>query len=85
MKLRELLDHGKNAWRDRGKPRRYRTDPTCKGKRRFADEPGVRAAGVLSIIEEHVAIGRLWCYRCRHCGGFHLTSKEQGRRWEIRP
>lgn len=77
-----VIHHGNNNWRDRGKPRKYRTDPTCKGKQRYVDEVSVRAAGVLSILERRNT-DRLWCYRCRHCMGWHLTSGNEGRRWRI--
>lgn len=78
------ITHGRNLYRDWGKPRRYRTDRTCKEKRRYPDEISVRAIGAVSI-EERRNTDRLWCYRCRHCGGWHLTSANQGKRWEIRP
>jgi hypothetical protein len=81
--LSTVLFHGRNAWRDHGKPRRYRTDETCKDKRRFTDEVGARAMGAIEI--DHIRAARLWCYHCQHCGGFHLTSKDQGKRWEITP
>jgi hypothetical protein len=79
---RRPLDHGRNAWRDRGKPRKYRTDETCKDKRRYPDEMSIRAVGAVELEERKAK--RLWCYRCRHCTGWHLTSKDQGPRWEIR-
>lgn len=72
----ELLDHGRNAWRDPGKPRRYRTDPTCKAKRRFTDEVMAHVHAVLSIEEEKNRIV-LYYYRCAHCDGWHLTHKRQ--------
>ena len=68
--------------RDRDKPRRYRTDRNCKAKRRYLSEVEVFAAGMLSIMEEQNRT-RLWCYRCRHCEGWHLTSANQGARWLI--
>jgi hypothetical protein len=77
-----MIHHGGNTWRDRGKPRTYRTDPTCKDKPRYQDEVTVRAAGAVSL-EERKNREQLWCYRCRHCRGWHLTSKNQGKRWEI--
>lgn len=73
----------RNRYRDVNKPRNYRFDPTCKGKQRFVDEMGVRAWGAIAITERKNT-DRLWCYRCHHCHGWHLTSNDQGRRWEIK-
>lgn len=72
----------RNGYWDHGKPRAYRTDPTCKGKPRFNDEVTVRAHGAVTMAERQ-NVERLWCYRCEHCRGWHLTSNNQGRRWEI--
>lgn len=79
-----LIGRDRNAWRDRGKPRTYRTDRTCKEKRRSHDEVEIRAIGAVTLAELGDPEKRLWCYRCKHCGGFHLTSKNEGTRWEIR-
>jgi hypothetical protein len=79
---RQRPDHGRNRWRDKGKPRPYRTDPTCRVKRRFTDEAAARAHAMLSIQEEKNR-WRLWVYPCRHCGGWHLTSKENGKRYLV--
>ena len=73
------VSHGRNAWRDTGKPRSYRTDQKCKAKRRFADEATARAHAMLAIEEVRNRV-ELWIYRCPHCGGWHLTHKKQGRR-----
>lgn len=72
----QQINRGRNAWRDLGKPRRYRTDNTCKGKRRFVTDPEARAAALVTIEEQGVT--RLWIYRCRHCNGWHLTSSNEG-------
>lgn len=64
------------------RPRRLRTDPTCRKKRRFSDENLARVHAMLSIQEEKNR-RRLWVYHCRHCDGWHLTSKDQGRRWLV--
>lgn len=77
------ITHGRNAWRDQGKPRTYRTDRTCQAKQRYTDEIAVRAAGSVSMVERKNR-HRLWCYRCTHCSGWHLTHSDQGARWEIR-
>jgi hypothetical protein len=77
-----MIHHGGNTWRDRGKPRTYRTDRTCKEKGRYQDEVTVRAAGAVSLAERKNR-EQLWCYLCVHCNGWHLTSKNQGKRWEI--
>lgn len=73
---RERIDHGRNAWRDEGKPRVYRTGQVCKAKRRFTDEPTARAHAMLSLEEEKNRVV-LWYYRCRHCAGWHLTHQRQ--------
>lgn len=78
-----MIHHGGNAWRDRGKPRFYRTDPTCKDKVRYTDEVSVRAAGQLSL-QERKNRAKLWCYLCKHCRGWHLTHTDQGARWMIK-
>lgn len=64
------------------RPRKRRLNPKCRAKRRYNDEPTVRAAGMVAI-EELGNTDRLWCYRCRHCSGWHLTSNNQGGRWLI--
>lgn len=73
----------RNGYRDVNKPRRYRTDRICKGKNRFVDEVSARAVGAVTMVERKTP--RLWCYRCHHCDGFHLTSRNEGNRWEIKP
>lgn len=72
----------RNRYRDVNKPRAYRVDPVCKGKQRYPDEVSVRAWGAVAIAERKNT-DRLWCYRCRHCSGWHLTSNNYGKRWEI--
>lgn len=77
------VSHGGNVWRDRGKPRAYRTDPTCKDKPRYPDELTARAAGAVSLAERQNREW-LWVYRCKHCrGGWHLTHKDQGNAFAI--
>lgn len=66
----------RNAWRDVGKPRPYRTEKTCKDKRYFCDEHLARAQAQLTIQEQ--GLKKLWVYRCPHCPGYHLTSNNQG-------
>lgn len=66
------------------KPRAYRTDSRCKNKHRYTDEVQARAGGAVSL-DERKNRSKLWCYRCTHCSGWHLTSSFQGKRWEIRP
>jgi hypothetical protein len=61
------------------KPRRLRTDRTCKSKRRYSDEPEARAAGMVSLAERP-GQERLFVYLCPHCDGWHLTKSSQGRR-----
>jgi Holliday junction resolvase RusA-like endonuclease len=78
-----ILRGDSNGYRDVNKPRAYRSDPTCKGKQRYIDEVGVRAYGAITMVERKNT-ARLWCYRCTHCGGWHLTSNNQGPRWEIK-
>jgi len=76
-----LIARDRNAWRDRGKPRRYRTDNTCKDKRYFADELLARATAQSTIEESRLK--KLWVYRCPYCPGFHLTSNNQGPAWLV--
>jgi hypothetical protein len=71
------IARGRNAWRDVGKPRKYRTDKTCKNKRYFSDEALARASAQ-ATIQEVGNVKKLWVYRCQHCPGFHLTSHNQG-------
>ena len=71
-----VISRDRNAWRDRGKPRRYRTDSVCKDKRYFPDEVVARAIAQATIQE--AGLKKLWVYRCPHCPGFHLTSNNQG-------
>lgn len=71
-----VIARDRNAWRDRGKPRTYRTDRTCKDKRYFADEHLARAQAQATIQE--VGLKKLWIYKCPHCPGWHLTSHNQG-------
>lgn len=66
----------RNAWRDTGKPRPYRTEKTCKEKRYFADQALARAHAQLSIHEQNLK--KLWIYKCPNCPGWHLTSCNQG-------
>lgn len=68
--------------RDRGKPRRYRTEHRCQNKRRFIDEVSAKAIGMVQLEECFNGV-RLWVYRCTHCDGWHLTSKNKGRRYEV--
>jgi len=77
------LARDRNRFRDYGKPRFYRTDPTCKDKNRYTDEMLVRAAGQLSMQEVRNR-AKLWCYHCQHCHGWHLTHSDQGKRWMIK-
>jgi len=44
----------------------------CTGKRRYRDEA---AAGAAAIVRSAYARS----YPCRHCAGWHLTSKEEKR------
>jgi hypothetical protein len=69
--------------RDRGKPRKYRTDNTCKAKPRYVSEVEARANALLSL-ETRRDTDRIWVYRCRHCSGWHLTSSNQGKRYMVR-
>lgn len=78
-----LIRRGSNKARDLHKPRRYRTDNTCKGKRRWVSEVEARAVGAIDIEESAGKVLHLWVYRCQHCSGWHLTSKNQGSRWKV--
>jgi hypothetical protein len=52
---------------------------TCASKRRWSDEVSARA-GAMSAIQFYQNTDRLWVYRCKECNGWHLTSKDNGRR-----
>lgn len=66
------------------KPRKLRTDRTCKSKRRYSDEPGARAAALVSI-EEHPGRDCLFVYLCQHCDGWHITKSNNGKRYMVEP
>lgn len=47
-------------------------ESSCKSKNRYATkEEAVRVAKFRRA--QGWEPERLWCYHCRHCGGFHLT------------
>jgi hypothetical protein len=71
-----------NTYRDKGKPRNYTTDNRCKAKPRYTDELQARAAATVRLDEKPQLV-RLWIYRCKHCFGWHLTSKSQGARFAV--
>lgn len=73
---------GRARIKDRGKPRRYRTDKTCNGKRRFVSEVEARAAAAVSLDERRDA-ERLWVYLCGHCSGWHITSRAHSTRYVV--
>lgn len=73
---------GRARIRDKGKPRRYRTDNTCKNKRRFVSEVEARA-GALVSVDERRDTDRLWVYLCAECAGWHLTSSAHSNRWLV--
>ena len=75
------ISHGGNAWRDGGKPRKYRIDNTCKGKRRMVTDPEARAVALVTIEEN--GLKALWIYHCRHCSGWHLTSSSTGSDFKV--
>ena len=80
------MKHG-NVWRDRKKPRRYVYDKDCKMKSRFTDEVQARAGAAVAMDTprngEKRAPVRLWVYRCPHCFGWHMTSRDRGGRWLV--
>lgn len=80
--MKAPIARGSNFRRDLMKPRRYRTDRTCKGKRRMVTEVEARAVA-LGALTENTKTAKLWVYACRHCDGWHLTSHNQGRRWAV--
>lgn len=73
------ITHGRNAWRDPGKPRKYVTDRRCRAKVRYTDEPQAMAAALVRLEELGCTTDRLWTYRCKHCSGWHITSSPCGR------
>jgi hypothetical protein len=52
---------------------RRRPQRSCKGKRRYESEGD--ALGMATIRTRHRGAPALRCYPCRHCKGWHLTSK----------
>lgn len=71
-----------NGRRDMKKPRKYATDARCQCKRRACTEPEARALAAVEM-DESPQIKRLWVYECRHCAGWHLTSRNQGSRYAV--
>ena len=60
-----------------------RTVLNCRNKRRYSDEFTARA-GVQSFLQyEANENDRAWIYRCTECGGWHMTSKSNGRKWMV--
>ena len=47
----------------------------------MVSEVEARAIGAVEMEEKRGL--QLWVYSCRHCAGWHLTSKNQGSRWQI--
>lgn len=56
----------------------------CTDKRRFPDEPTVRAAAQIEC--EHGSTnrkGEMWVYPCETCRGWHLTNKPSGAKRKV--
>ncbi|RKE36656.1 hypothetical protein B0G76_2858 [Paraburkholderia sp. BL23I1N1] len=54
----------------------------CAGKNRYPDEATARAAGL-----HYIEVGQspeLWFYRCQICNGYHLSSKDNGRKSNVK-
>lgn len=70
------------------KPSRYKgvkleiLDRMCRGKNRYPDIITVCAAGAHYIEIEQIT--DLWWYKCPHCGGFHLTSHDRGKKHHVK-
>jgi hypothetical protein len=47
----------------------------CASKRRYSDEPGARAGGMISLEKQDTGYSKLWPYQCSICRGFHLSKK----------
>jgi hypothetical protein len=61
-----------------------RVERACSSKLRYPDEMTARAAGLHYIGSgAQDAPKRLWWYRCKHCGGTHLTSNDNGRKFNV--
>ena len=56
-------------------------DRACLGKNRYPDLVTTCAAGAHYI--ERGQIEALWWYRCKFCGGFHLTSQDRGKKRNV--
>jgi hypothetical protein len=65
------------------RPRKKRANPICAGKRRFVDETSAIAVGMVTLQEQCGNGKQLWIYSCGHCDGWHLTSKNNGRRYLV--
>ena len=65
-----------------------KVERACISKNRYPDVLTARAAG-MHYIETGQANGereppkKLWWYRCVHCGGVHLTSNDNGRKFNV--
>lgn len=57
---------------------RIKTDVAkCRAKRRYSDEMTARADGTTLISGGHTSATQMFCYRCTHCRGWHLTRNRQ--------
>jgi hypothetical protein len=61
--------------------RRDREIANCKKKRRHPDEVTARAAA--SVVCEEYNMLSVGIYKCRHCNGWHVTTKHRARRWRV--
>jgi hypothetical protein len=61
-----------------------KVERACIKKLRYPDELTARAAGMHYIDHyEHDAPKKLWWYKCPHCAGVHLTSNDNGRKFNV--
>ena len=61
-----------------------KVERACVRKLRYPDEATARAAGMHYIERgDPDAPRKLWWYRCPHCAGVHLTSNDNGRKFNV--
>jgi len=50
-------------------------DRSCTDKKRLASEAAARALASLLMGQGVFKGAKAWVYHCRHCRGFHITTK----------
>lgn len=62
--------------RGNSKPR-FTVPDGCAKKHRDSDEVTARARAASRLAEPECNVDKLWPYPCKHCHGWHLTSRKQ--------